>query len=138
MRMRGFLFVIVLLAILALAAPAADINGLWKAQFKTNYGTDLEGNPLPREQGETTFHFKQKGEELTGTVTSTAFGETQIREGKVSGDSLSFVLVRSFGRRQRRMTYTGTVTGTEIKFQTAIEGFGRGVQMVARKVSQME
>jgi hypothetical protein len=33
------------------------------------------------------------------------------------------------------MTYTGTVAGSEIKFQTSIEGFGRGVQMIAKKVS---
>ncbi|MCC6862658.1 MAG: hypothetical protein IT158_29055, partial [Bryobacterales bacterium] len=78
--------------------------------------------------------FKQKGEELAGTVKSTAFGETEIREGKISGDQISFAIVRTFGRRERKMTYTGTLAGDEIKFQTAIEGFGRGVRMVARKM----
>jgi len=121
-------------ALFAAVAAGADITGEWKAQFKTNYGTDLQGNPLPRENGETTFTFKQNGEELTGTVSSTAFSETQIREGKVSGDNISFVVIRTFGRRERRMTYTGTRAGSEIKFQTLIDGFGRGVQMIAKKV----
>jgi hypothetical protein len=129
------LFAGICLAVFTAAASAADITGQWKAQFKTNYGVDLEGNPLPRENGETTFTFKQNGEDLTGTVKSTAFSETQIREGKVSGDNVSFAVIRSFGGRERKMTYTGTVAGSEIKFQTSIEGFGRGVQMIAKKVS---
>jgi hypothetical protein len=61
--------------------------------------------------------------------------ETQIREGKVSGDNVSFVVIRKFGGRERKMTYTGTVTSDEISFETSIEGFGRGVRMVARKVT---
>lgn len=122
------------LTLFSVVGTAADISGQWKASFKTNYGTDLEGNPLPRESGETTFTFRQKGEELTGTVSSTAFAETEIRQGKVTGDTITFVVARTFGRRERRMTYTGTLTGEEIKFQTSIEGFGRGVQMVAKRV----
>lgn len=134
MRSHSFRLAIVFLAVFTAAACAADISGTWKAQFKTNYGNDLEGNPLPRENGETTFTFKQNGEELTGSVTSTAFKQTPIREGKVSGDNISFVLIRSFGKRARRMTYTGTVSGGEIKLQTSIEGFGRGVQMLAKRL----
>jgi hypothetical protein len=33
------------------------------------------------------------------------------------------------------MTYTGTLAGSEIKFETAIDGIGRGVRMIAKKVS---
>ncbi|MCC6862659.1 MAG: hypothetical protein IT158_29060 [Bryobacterales bacterium] len=120
---------VVLLALIALPAAAEDISGQWKAEFKTLYG-----GGLPRESGETTFTFKQKGEELTGTVKSTAFEETEIREGKISGDQVSFAITRTFGRRERKMTYNGTLAGGEINFQTSIEGFGRGVRMVARKV----
>ncbi len=134
MRTRRTLVWVGFLALVALPAAAVDISGQWKAEFKTNYGTDLEGHPLPREAGETTFTFKQKGDELTGTVKSTAFGETEIREGKISGDQVSFVITRTFGRRERKMTYTGTLAGDEIKFQTSIEGFGRGVRMVAKRV----
>lgn len=134
MRTQRVSIIVLVAGMLAAAASAADIGGQWKAQFKTNYGTDLQGNPLPRENGETTFTFRQNGEELTGTVTSTAFPETQIREGKVNGDQISFALMRKFGGRERKMIYTGTVTGNEISFKTSIEGFGRGVQMVAKKV----
>ena len=135
MRMYGSLLAIMLLALFAVCALGADISGQWKAEFKTNYGTDLEGNPLPREAGETVFTFKQNGEELTGTVSSTAFKETPIREGKVSGDNVSFVIARTVGSKERKMSYSGTVEGNEIRFQTTIDGFGRGVKMVAKKVS---
>jgi uncharacterized protein (DUF2147 family) len=115
-------------AAFAVAAPAADISGRWKAEYKTTYGG------APRESGETTFTFKQNGEELTGTVTSTALGEVQIREGKVSGDDVSFVVSRSYNGRERKMTYAGKVAGDEITFQTSMEGFGRGLRMIAKKL----
>jgi len=113
------------------AAPGADISGRWRAQFETHYARDQ----APREVGETTFTFQQNGEELTGTVSGTAMNESLIREGRVSGDNISFVVIRTFGRRERRMTYTGTLAGSEIKFETAIDGIGRGVRMIAKKVS---
>jgi len=131
MKTHRVLFAVVFLLMFAGTAPGADISGQWKAEFKTYYGQV----PSEREVGETIFTFKQNGEELTGTVKSTALSETPIREGKVSGDNVSFVLIRSFGGRERKMTYTGTVVGNEIKFQTSIAGFGSGVQMIAKKVS---
>ena len=116
-------------AAFAVAASAADISGRWKAEYKT---TDSLGGT--RERGETTFTFKQNGEELTGTVNSTALGEVQIREGKVSSDDVSFVVIRSSGGKERKMTYTGKVAGNEITFQTSMEGFGRGLRMIAKKL----
>ena len=32
---------------------------------------------------------------------------------KLSGDKISFVVIGTFGRRERKMTYTGTITGSE-------------------------
>lgn len=130
MRIHRGWCVVLFLAVFGVTAPGADISGRWRAQFETHYTRDQ----APREVGETTFTFQQNGEELTGTVSGTAMSESLIREGKVSGDKISFVVIRRFGGRERKMTYTGTLAGSEIKFQTSIDGFGRGVQMIAKKV----
>lgn len=134
MRRHRVWFIVVLPAIFAMAAFGADISGRWKAEFKTNYSTDMEGKPLPREAGETTFAFKQNGAELAGKISSTAFSETSIHEGKVTGNNVSFVIIRRIGGRDRKMTYSGTVEGGEITFETSIDGFGRGIKMVAKKL----
>jgi hypothetical protein len=129
MRTHTALIAAILFALSAGVVSAADLTGQWKAEFMTYYGQS------PREVGETIFTFKHNGEELTGTVKGTALKETPIREGRVSGEKVSFVLIRNFGGRERKMTYTGTVEGDEIRFETSIEGFGRGVRMVAKKIS---
>ena len=131
MRIHRGWCVVLFLAVFGVTAPGADISGRWRAQFETHYTRDQ----APREVGETTFTFQQNGEELTGTVSGTAMSESLIREGKVSGDKISFVVIRRFGGRERKMTYSGTLAGSEIKFETAIDGIGRGVRMIAKKVS---
>lgn len=93
---------LLLLLAFSLAAIAADVAGKWVAQ-------------VPGRQGqaqETTFMFKVDGETLSGTMTN-ARGESPIAEGKVSGDSISFVRESQRGKQ----TFTGTVAGDEIKFK---------------------
>jgi azurin len=66
---------------LALAAPAvaADISGKWTAQFDTQIGVQKY-----------TYEFKVEGGKLTGKATSET-ASSEISEGKVSGDDVSFV-----------------------------------------------
>jgi hypothetical protein len=92
---------IVLAGILALVALAADISGKWRAEFTTPDGT----------QRVNTFTFKMDGDKLTGTVAGTQ-DETPIKNGSVSGDTISFTADRPFGT----FTYKGRVSGDEIKF----------------------
>lgn len=86
---------------LALVAAAADVDGKWRAEFTTPDGT----------QRVNTFTFKTDGDKLTGTVAG-AQDETPIKDGKVSGDMISFTADRPFGR----FTYKGKISGDEIKF----------------------
>jgi hypothetical protein len=65
------------------------------------WGTDLLGIGKwianePSRQGtiETVFSFKVNGTELTGTVAN-GQGDTSIREGRINGDEISFVVIRS-------------------------------------------
>src|SRR5512142_42326 len=74
-----------LMALLALAAWAADVNGKWKAEFQTPDGNTRTS----------IFSFKVEGEKLTGTVESPR-GTADIQEGRLSGDDVSFAVVRNF------------------------------------------
>jgi hypothetical protein len=93
------------LLILLATAWAASISGKWVAK--------MNGGPMG--SSEVTFDFKVDGTTLTGTMTSSR-GESQISEGKINGDELSFVVVRKFGDREMKTQWKGKVTGDEIKF----------------------
>jgi len=108
-----------LLAILlSVAAMAADISGKWKAEFATADGT----------QRVNTFTFKVDGAKLTGTVAG-AQDETQIQNGKIDGDDISFTAERPFGT----FTYAGKISGNEIKFKVTFND--QGFEMTAKRLS---
>lgn len=120
-------WVLVLIAIFALTASAADIAGTWKSSMETPNGTF-----------ESTYVFKVDGNKLTGTISMGQMGEAQISEGKVDGDSLSFVVVREFNGDQFKTTYKGKVAGNEMKLTMTFQmqgGEERTVELTAKKVS---
>ncbi|MGD0102167.1 MAG: hypothetical protein ABSC60_17655 [Acidobacteriota bacterium] len=75
----------VLLAIIlfAIAAVAADINGMWVAKITSPSGS----------QSERIFTFRPSGDNLTGTIKTQTGIPQEISEGKVSGDDISFVII---------------------------------------------
>ena len=109
----------------AVSALAADISGQWKGEW-TDYGSrDIRQNTLV---------FKQDGANLTGTITSDG-AELPIREGKVSGDVVTFVVAQKIGSREARMNYSGRLAGNEIRFKVFMAGAELSWTMTARKVS---
>ena len=106
MKLRLFLILSVALALFTTGAFAADITGKWTAETK---GRDGE----TRTQ---TFDLKQNGDKLTGTV-STPMGENKISDGKVDGDTVSFVVKMERNGNEMKMPYTGKVSGNEIQFK---------------------
>ncbi len=96
----------------ALSAAAADVTGKWSAEFTTQRG--------PQKY---TFDLKAAGDKLTGTATSPR-GAQEIKEGKVSGDTISFVEILDVQGNQIRIEYTGKVSGDEIKFTRKVGDFG--------------
>jgi len=89
---------------LILTIFAADANGTWTASFDTQIGVQNY-----------TFTFKVEGNKLTGTAKSDN-GETQITEGTVNGDEISFVENLNFQGMPLKITYKGKLSGDEIKF----------------------
>jgi hypothetical protein len=101
----------ILLLLSAGSALAADATGTWTGQFGPDGGMTL------------TFHFKQDGAKLTGTVDPPQGGEPlQIADGKVDGNKVSFVLKVDFGGDSMKITHEGTIEGDEMKLNTKMEG----------------
>ena|SRR5437588_11798048 len=119
MKNRLFWLVAGLSVLLISVAAAADVSGQWKAEFNTPDGTARVN----------TFNFKVEGGKLTGTVAG-GQDETPIKDGKISGDDISFTAERPFGS----FAYTGKLSGDEIKFKVAFND--QNFEMTAKKVSK--
>lgn len=110
-----------LLFAFASLALAADVSGKWTASFETQIGTQNY-----------TYEFKVDGQKLTGTAKSMN-GESQITEGKVTGDQITFVENLNFQDMQLKITYTGKISGDEIKFSRDVAGIATE-ELVAKRV----
>lgn len=103
-----------LLALFAmtLTAFAADVTGNWKAT--------AEG---PNGAMERTFVFKAEGAKLTGETVSSVVGKSEITEGKIDGDNLSFVINVKFQDNEMKLNYKGKVVNKdEIKLTVDLNG----------------
>ena len=95
----------------AITIFAADPTGKWSAS-------------MPGRNGDTmtmTFNLKADGDKLTGSVSGMR-GDTDISDGKVDGDNLSFSVVREFNGNQMKQNYTGVMEGDTIHFTMVREG----------------
>ena len=116
---------LLILAAFAMSVPAADINGTWKAT--------AEG---PNGSMERTFVFKVDGNKLTGETTSSMMGKSQIMDGKVEGDNLSFSITIKLQDNEVKVNYKGKVTGDEIHFTAELAGReGQALEWHGKRVS---
>ena len=111
MNRKIFFLSACLVMALASLAWAADVSGKWTAQVPGRQGATVE----------TTFNFKVESGKLTGTMSGQQ-GDIAISDGKVSGDDISFNVVREFNGNSFKIVYKGKVSGEEIKFTRTIEG----------------
>jgi hypothetical protein len=118
MRNRCFWLVLAVCILLPAFAAAADASGKWKAEFSTPDGTARVN----------TFTFKVDGGNLTGTVAG-GQDETPIKNGKISGDDISFSAERPFGT----FAYTGKIKGNEIVFKVSFND--QTFEMTAKKTA---
>ena len=111
------IFAAAALAVLAVSvSAAAGVDGKWTAE-------------VPGRQGpmETVFDLKADGDKVTGTISNDFMGESEIQDGKIKGDEISFKQVVEMGRTLT-FTYSGKIKGDEIEFTRTMEGGfgGRG------------
>jgi len=113
--MRKLITTGLLFGLLSVVALAADVSGKWTAQVPGRGGQTRE----------LTFTFKVDGNTLTGTVSGPR-GDSEISDGKIDGDTISFTQTMEFNGNTMKILYKGTVSGDEIKFTRTREGGFQG------------
>jgi hypothetical protein len=121
-----------LMAVLAWALSAAgpqgsgpkDISGNWKAT------ADFGNGPMER-----TFTFKVDGARLTGETNSSMMGKSEIVDGKVDGDNVTFTITVKFQDNEMKLNYKGKVNGSGDGIKFTVDGAqGQTIVWDARKV----
>lgn len=120
-------FVLLSALVLAPLAALADASGTWSATFDSQVG-----------EQKYTFVFNVDGMTLTGTARSSVAGaenpEVELQNGKVEGDTITFVENLSYQGQALAITYTGTMTSDdEIQFSREIAGVATE-ELVATRV----
>ena len=67
------------------------------------------------------------GSNVTGTLNNSQLpGDVEIKEGKITGDEVSFFLMRTIGQAETKVLWKGKISGDEIKFTRSTEGGAAG------------
>ena len=103
---RMLLPVLVTFVLVLAAAPAraADVDGKWSGSLDTPMGAVQVG-----------FTFKADGATLTGSTSGPDGGEVPIKNGKIDGNKISFVVTLDFGGMMFDLNYTGVVSPDVVK-----------------------
>ena len=112
---HSVLFSLIVIAACPLFVHAADVTGIWKAEFDTQIGLQKY-----------TFTFTQEGDKITGKAISDIGGEkneVELQEIKLEGDTISFVEILPFHGTDLRISYKGEISGDEIKFTRSVADF---------------
>jgi hypothetical protein len=115
MAVRKFLAFAAVMLLTAATALAQDVAGTWTAEFESQIG-----------QQKYVFTFVVKGDKLTGTAVGDVKGEkrdTEIKDGKIKGDMISFVEPLKFGDMEINIEHSGKIKGDEIKLTRKVGDF---------------
>lgn len=131
--MKTFLTIAMTLC-LAGAALAADVTGKWVSERKMTPPNGGEERTIT-----TTMDLKADGAKLTGNVTMGMGGQqqprtTDITDGKVDGNKVSFKVTREGKQGTMVMLYEATVDGDVMKGEAAREGSDRKQPFEAKRV----
>jgi hypothetical protein len=119
---RASLMTVLLVLVALVPVRAADITGKWTASFDTQIGKQ-----------EYTYDFVVKDSKLTGKMKSN-LGESDVLDGKVYGDKVTFGELLKFEGMEVKNTYTGTLeSADEIKFTRNVADFVTE-ELVAKRV----
>src|SRR5215471_393210 len=116
---KKLLFVVTIALVFTFAVMAADVTGKWTFEQPGRGGGP--GRPV-------TITLKQDGSKLTGSVPGMGRGgdnpppPTEITDGKVDGDKVSFTVKREFNGNSMVTKYEGTVSGEEMKLKITRTG----------------
>jgi hypothetical protein len=124
MRISNYFLLASMTALLAMTASAADVAGKWVGQMPTRNGDTREA----------TFNLKADGDKLTGTMSGPG-GDIEIKDGKVSGNDISFKVPLEFNGNSFVLIFKGTISGDQIKFTRGREGAEQTQEFTAKRAS---
>jgi hypothetical protein len=113
----------VALLLATFAASAADLTGQWKLAYTTENGLTREA----------TLDLKLEGDRLSGTLASDR-GKALIETGNVSGEDVSFSLLRKGNGDEIPVNFSGKVEGATMKLKMQY-GKRQPVDIIARRIS---
>lgn len=122
-----FKLTLLALAALPLSLLAADVTGTWKADFDTQRGVQKY-----------TFTLKQDGATVTGKASVDTDGtkrEAEFKNGKVEGDTVTFAEPLQLQDNEINITFTGKISGDEIKFTRQVGDFGSSEATAKRETT---
>ena len=111
-----FLGILALLVATALPASAAALVGKWTAEFESPIGVQKY-----------VYEFTKSGDALAGKASydhSMGQGTVELSDVKVDGDKVAFVEQLSVNGMDLTVTYSGTLTGDEMKLTRNVGEFG--------------
>ena len=115
MKKTGILLLCILIGLHVYAAHAVDISGQWRAEFDTQIGKQKY-----------LFTFQADGDKLTGKAAAEVNGqkrESELKEGKIDSNTVSFVEMMNIQDNDVRIQYTGQIGTNEISFTRAVGDF---------------
>jgi enterochelin esterase-like enzyme len=104
-----------LIGLLVATSQAADVAGQWRAEFDTQIGVQKY-----------LFTFQTDGDKLTGKAAVEVGDQkrqAEFTEGKIAGDTVSFVEMLNIQGNEIRIQYTGKVGTNEIDFKREVGEF---------------
>lgn len=92
-------------------AFAADVDGTWDGTL------NVTGSDVP-----VSWTFKADGSVLTGGVSQAGSPLVTIKDGKIDGANITFILVVDYQGQQMTVDYKGVVSPAEIKLTGSVSG----------------
>jgi hypothetical protein len=115
------------IALLGNARAADSVTGKWTAEFESQIG-----------QQKYVFELKADGEKLTGKATGERQGqksETEIKNGKIAKDEVSFTEALKIQDQEIVVEYKGKIAGDELKLHRKVGDFAE-YDIVAKRVKE--
>jgi hypothetical protein len=112
-----------LLLVLATLLYCADATGKWNGKLDTPDGThDL------------IFDLKASGDTLTGAISGVMGQPSEVKDGKVEGDTVSFWAMAEYQGQPIKLVFKGQVLESEIHFTMGLDDGSWSTELVVTKV----
>lgn len=103
-------------------AHAADLTGAWKGAF------DFNGDSIP-----VTIHLKADGATVTGSIEGLPTSPTDIHDGKIASDTVTFWANTDYQGQTYKIVFTGKMNGEQIDFSFGTDDGTWGTTLTVKR-----